>query len=167
MSDESNADVAVAELRAAYARALFNAQAPTSGLEQQLALLGLASPAFVSARGALEAQGAHIEDWAATLRAQAERGTKSTGTPYTWAMWFAYGRELADAVAKISGETIDASRFVAAGEAAGATIQDVGSAAAAVADVGDWPLGVKLAVGAAAAVAALWVLRPYVAGLAR
>jgi len=130
-------DRAVRELRAQYARAKVKVDANTGGWFQP--------PEAASIRKAFLDMGVLLEKWAGTYRTWAVRGQRDEGSAYDVQRFLDFGRkDIGDAVEKISAEAYDRSLFAAVKHAAaetGGTLNPL-----------NWPLGVKLAVGAGVAV---------------
>jgi hypothetical protein len=158
VSAAGDAAAAISEMRRGYRAAQ---ETVYSGVEGALDYVGWGSSSHAAIRDSMTDLEPQIDTWASTLRGYAEAGKRGDGSTYTYAQWFAHGRDLASALARYSGEVIDSSRFSAAGEALYATASDVGTAAVAVANVTAWPAWVKLAVGAGVLGGGLVLLRPY------
>ncbi len=84
--------------------------------------------------GAYRRLGGAIEQWATTLRANAERGTKSTGARYTFVDWANYGkRELADSIQYLSGVAVPDSTWTNVKTAFAVAVKEAAQGAAKVA----------------------------------
>jgi hypothetical protein len=130
-------DKAVREVRAQYARAKVKVDANTSGWFQP--------PEAASIRKAFLDVGVLLERWASSYRTWALNGRRDDGTAYDVQRFLDFGRkDVADAVERISGEAYDRSLFAAVKYAASETAQQVNPL--------NWPMGLKVAVGAGVAV---------------
>ena len=143
-------------LRAAHAGALASAESSHFwwGGDAASQAAGLAN---------LRELGPRVERWATVLRTWAERGARDDGTSYTPARWYEHGRELSDAMAAHGAGVVDASLLAVVGETVRATADELGDAAAVMANPLKWPLELKVAAGLVLAV----LLAPYAGALVR
>lgn len=118
---EARADAAVAEVERAYFKGLvsigvadnwsvlFLATGPV-GYNAWLAAMAVRDNSVQAgiAKNMADLSG-NINRWKGTLRVWARQGYRSDGTSYSWQQWFAFGRDLASAIAVYTGAAWDAS----------------------------------------------------------